>query len=125
MFSIRSITMAAGSVLLLGAFVATPTSGQVMPIAQDSRTDQYQKDDSGVPIEAPTPLPDDTEVIEPAPVPVPGDADGDGTVTAMDLIEIVGNWGACEGKIRFCRGDLTGDGFVDIDDLLLLLANWE
>ncbi|MHC4947298.1 MAG: hypothetical protein ACYTG1_03425 [Planctomycetota bacterium] len=125
MFSTRSITTAAGSVLLLVASLATSTSGQVQPFAQDSRTDQYQKDDSGVPIATPTPLPDDTEVIEPVPLPVPGDANGDGEVTYFDLLDILGNWGTCEGKIRYCRGDANGDGFVDVEDMLLMLANWE
>lgn len=50
----------------------------------------------------------------------PGDVNGDGVVNTVDLLALIGSWGACPG----CPEDLDGDGVVGITDLLLLVANW-
>lgn len=51
---------------------------------------------------------------------VPGDLNGDGEVNVSDMLELLGQWGACSG----CAADLNGNGSVDVSDLLLLLGNW-
>ena len=50
----------------------------------------------------------------------PGDVDADGVVDVLDLIEVLGAWGPCDG----CPQDIDGNGVVDVLDLLLLLGNW-
>ena len=37
-----------------------------------------------------------------------------------DLIEMISDWGPCEG----CPGDIDDSGSIDFGDLLYLLANW-
>ena len=54
--------------------------------------------------------------------PLPCDADcgdGDGTVGVVDLLALLGNWGATPGAC-----ELTGDGMVGVPDLLTLLESW-
>jgi hypothetical protein len=59
------------------------------------------------------------------PVPPPGDLDGDGTVGIFDFLELLGQWGPCDGPCPpRCPADLGGDCSVGITDLLSLLANW-
>jgi len=48
------------------------------------------------------------------------DITGDGMVNSLDLIALLGSWGACPG----CPADLNGDGFVDSIDLAMLLLCW-
>ncbi len=50
----------------------------------------------------------------------PGDLDGDCQVGIIDFLELLSQWGPCEG----CPADLDGDGIVGILDFLSLLANW-
>ncbi len=50
----------------------------------------------------------------------PGDVDGDSGVGVLDLIEVLSNWGECDG----CPADLDGDGFVTVIDLLEVLSAW-
>ncbi len=49
-----------------------------------------------------------------------GDLDGDCTVGIIDFLELLSQWGPCNG----CAADLDGDGVVGIIDFLLLLTNW-
>jgi hypothetical protein len=48
-----------------------------------------------------------------------GDVDGDGAVTAFDLSQLLGAWGAINPPM-----DLDHSGQVDAGDMSLLLANW-
>lgn len=50
----------------------------------------------------------------------PGDLTLDKEVNVLDLLMLLGDWGACPG----CPADLTGDGQVNVFDLLELLENW-
>ena len=54
----------------------------------------------------------------------PGDVDGDCVVGIIDLLALLGNWGACPGLPEPCPADLDGDGVVGITDFLLLLGDW-
>ena len=59
---------------------------------------------------------------QPPPV-IPGDLDGDGVVGPADLIQLLGQWGACD-DCASCSGDLDDDCVVGTSDLILLLGNW-
>lgn len=48
------------------------------------------------------------------------DLTGDGQVNALDLLQLLGAWGKCDG----CLEDLNLDGQVDVIDLLMLVSNW-
>ena len=50
-----------------------------------------------------------------------GDTNGSGAVDIEDLLELIGQWGACSGS---CTGDFTDDGVVGVDDLLVLISVW-
>ena len=50
----------------------------------------------------------------------PGDFNDDSTVDTIDLLQLLGAWGACED----CPEDLSGDQTVDTIDLLDLLGQW-
>ena len=58
----------------------------------------------------------------------PEDLSGDGLVDTIDLLALLGGWGACEGCTAnvgpFCEGDLNKDCIVDTIDLLALLGAW-
>jgi hypothetical protein len=49
-----------------------------------------------------------------------GDLDGDDSVNSIDLLAMLGEWGACNG----CSADLNDNGAVNSVDLLILLAGW-
>ncbi len=49
-----------------------------------------------------------------------GDIDGDGVVGVVDLLLLLGAWGACDA----CPADIDGDFSVGVPDLLALLGNW-
>jgi hypothetical protein len=49
-----------------------------------------------------------------------GDVDDDGEVNVLDLLQLLSQWGECEG----CSGDSDGDGQIGVIDLLALLAQW-
>lgn len=55
---------------------------------------------------------------EPKVVDVPGDINGDGQVNVDDLLQLLSEYGTCNGG---CASDLDGDGDTDVNDLLLLL----
>ena len=52
---------------------------------------------------------------------VAGDVNGDGLVNVEDILQVMGNWGACA---LSCTEDLDGDGMVGVTDLLIVVANW-
>ena len=52
--------------------------------------------------------------------PCPADLDGDGSVSATDLIVLLGAWGVNP----FHPADIDGDGSVGTSDLIALLGNW-
>lgn len=56
---------------------------------------------------------------EPDIVDVPGDINGDGQVNVDDLLQLLSEYGNCNGN---CASDLDGDGDSDVNDLLLLLS---
>ena len=49
------------------------------------------------------------------------DINTDGSVTIVDLLDLLTNWGPCAGV---CPQDIIPNGAVDISDLLELLTNW-
>lgn len=48
------------------------------------------------------------------------DVNGDGEVGVDDLLQIIGNWGPCNG----CDADVDGSGDVGVDDVLAVLGRW-
>jgi len=48
------------------------------------------------------------------------DLNGDGLVDVLDLLELLTQWGPCQG----CSGDMDESGEVDVLDLLKLLGDW-
>ena len=54
-----------------------------------------------------------------------GDINLDGVVNVIDMLILLGEWGACpEPCPPFCASDLNDDCVVNVNDYLLLLANW-
>lgn len=51
-----------------------------------------------------------------------GDTNQDGLVNVVDLLAVIGAWGAC--PVGPCPADVNGDGQVDVTDLLLVINNW-
>ena len=49
-----------------------------------------------------------------------GDVDGNGEVNIIDLLAVIGAWGACDD----CIEDLDGDGLVSVSDVLQVIADW-
>lgn len=49
------------------------------------------------------------------------DLNGDGYVGVLDLLEVIYNFGPCDGA---CPADFDGDGEVGVSDLLVLIANF-
>ncbi len=52
--------------------------------------------------------------------PCPWDLDGDGSVSTVDLLDLLAAWGTDPGG----PPDFDGDNNVSTPDLLILLANW-
>jgi len=50
----------------------------------------------------------------------PGDFDGSGDIGFSDLLDVLVNFGPCDG----CPQDINGNGTVDFDDLLVVLSSW-
>jgi hypothetical protein len=48
------------------------------------------------------------------------DIDISGQVDVGDLLDVLGDWGACPG----CAADLNDDNVIDVTDLLQVLAEW-
>ena len=62
------------------------------------------------------------------PIQCSPDINGDDTIDALDLIEIIANWGdVCgdESDDPICTIDITGDGIIDAQDLVVVLVCWE
>jgi hypothetical protein len=53
----------------------------------------------------------------------PGDTDGSGMVDAVDLINVILDWG-CTSPPGPCPGDVNLDGIVDVGDLVLVILSW-
>jgi len=53
---------------------------------------------------------------------VEGDVNGDLEVNVDDLLQLLGDWGACDSDD--CPADFDDSGDVGVSDLLTLLANW-
>ncbi len=53
----------------------------------------------------------------------PGDTNFDGAVDIVDLLDLLGHWGAARPAGWDC--DFNGDAQVDVIDLLTLLAEWD
>ncbi len=54
---------------------------------------------------------------------IPEDLNGDGNVDIVDLLALLGAWGACKSPSS-CLADLDHSGAVGISDLLALLSAW-
>lgn len=50
----------------------------------------------------------------------PADLNDDGLVNVVDLLVVLGSWGACDG----CDADVNQSGTVDVVDLLAILSAW-
>ena len=81
------------------------TSSQMLPISQGALSV------SGIKKESIT-----ERGIEPK---CPADINNDGVVDVFDLLEVIGQWGPCDG----CTADINNDGVVDVSDLLELLGS--
>ncbi|MHC5027468.1 MAG: FG-GAP-like repeat-containing protein [Planctomycetota bacterium] len=51
----------------------------------------------------------------------PADINEDGNVNVEDMVEVILNWGPCDGP---CASDVTGDGFVNVEDLVQVVLAW-
>jgi len=49
-----------------------------------------------------------------------GDINGDHEVNVEDLLQLLSNWGECDG----CASDIDEDGFVTVLDLLEMISEW-
>ena len=49
-----------------------------------------------------------------------GDVNDDEHVDVIDLLQLISDWGDCDG----CESDLDGDGLVNVTDLLEVLEEW-
>ena len=47
-------------------------------------------------------------------------AGGDGSVNVNDLLQVINNWGPCQG----CPADIVSDGSVNLSDLLAVIDDW-
>ncbi|MCI0676314.1 MAG: dockerin type I domain-containing protein [Phycisphaerales bacterium] len=59
--------------------------------------------------------------VAPFSAALPGDLNGDGAVNVLDLLALIGAWGACPSG---CAADLNADNTVNVLDLLLLISSW-
>jgi hypothetical protein len=53
-----------------------------------------------------------------------GDLNDDDEINALDLLELIAQWGDCADAIGRCSADFNVDGQVDAADLLTVLAGW-
>ncbi len=95
---------------------------ELFPVDLDGNprfTDDLEVDDTGCGTPA---------VVDMGAYEYPGDAaeivyadtDGSGTVDVLDLLDVLGDWGECDG----CLSDIDINGKVNVLDLLELLAAW-
>jgi len=66
---------------------------------------------------------DPSQIID-EPTVTPGDLDGDNDVDVVDLLTLLGQWGACPEPPAECPADIDNSGDVNVSDLLTLLSNW-
>jgi len=91
--------------------------------------DDVLEDLDGLPRLLDNPLVDDTGLGEPPIVDIGvyefnvGDIDHDGGVDVIDLLDLLSQWGECDGESS-CSADFNQDGSVDVLDLLILLGEW-
>lgn len=52
----------------------------------------------------------------------PADFNDDGIVDSLDLLDVIGNWGACDPS---CPGNTNGDFVIDALDYLAVIAEWD
>jgi hypothetical protein len=52
-----------------------------------------------------------------------GDIDASGEVNVADILQLIADFGDCNG-IDSCFSDLNNDGRVNVSDLLLLIGGW-
>lgn len=52
-----------------------------------------------------------------------GDIDADGRVNVSDILDLIADFGPCNG-IDSCFSDLNDDGEVNVSDILILIGNW-
>lgn len=52
-----------------------------------------------------------------------GDIDASGVVNVTDILDLIADFGPCNG-IDSCFSDLNNDGQVDVTDILILIGNW-
>ena len=64
---------------------------------------------------------DDVQLITSSSDGIEGDVNCDGVVNVTDVLDIVSNWGACDGV---CAQDIIPDGTINVSDLLQVIGNW-
>ena len=52
-----------------------------------------------------------------------GDIDASGVVNVTDILDLIADFGPCNG-IDSCFSDLNNDGQVNVSDILMLIGNW-
>ncbi len=68
----------------------------------------------------------DVVLVATSDVPLCGmDFNGDNEVNVVDLLELIGHWGACDEPLPVLGPwDVDRDGVVGVTDLLALLVEW-
>jgi murein tripeptide amidase MpaA len=64
---------------------------------------------------------DDVQLLAMSNTAVQGDVNCDGVVDVSDLLNIISNWGFCDG---ICGSDIVPDGTINVSDLLQVIGNW-
>jgi len=64
---------------------------------------------------------DDLKLFTPLSTGIQGDVNRDGVINVTDVLDIVSNWGSCNGV---CAQDIVPDGTINVSDLLQVIGNW-
>jgi hypothetical protein len=64
---------------------------------------------------------DDVQLTTTTSSGIDGDVNCDGVVNVTDVLDVVSNWGPCEGV---CAQDIVPDGTINVSDLLQVIGNW-